>query len=172
MSFHTDAIQKEALISSSQNIYIPEGTSVAFLQIHKREVWKFLGFLFLLCLSPQFFCNRSSTIRQTQRKISSIAKLPSTELSNSFLQPRTMLAKISIVLLQKNSLPDLFLQNSICFFSKLPFQDCLVFSFTLLNRHFIIAAPTKIITRSRHPDSMPIQCSRHRSSTKVLPMQM
>jgi hypothetical protein len=32
MSFHTDAIQKEALISSSQNIYIPEGTSVAFSQ--------------------------------------------------------------------------------------------------------------------------------------------
>jgi hypothetical protein len=37
---------------------------------------------------------------------------------------------------------------------------------------FINAARSLIIIRSRHPDSMPIQCSRHRSSTKVLPMQM
>jgi len=29
----------------------------------QKEVWKFLGFLLLLCLAPQFFCNRSSTIR-------------------------------------------------------------------------------------------------------------
>jgi hypothetical protein len=32
--------------------------------------------------------------------------------------------------------------------------NCLVFSFTLPNRHSIIAALTKIITRSCHPSSI------------------
>jgi len=87
--FHTDAIQRKRSSCILFTEYTHPRRYKRFLQqIHKKEVWKFLGFLLLLCLAPQFFCNRSSTIRQTQRKITSTAKLPSTELL-------TMLPKIS-----------------------------------------------------------------------------
>jgi hypothetical protein len=66
-------------------------------QIHKREIWKFLSFLLLLCLSlsnssPPSFYSRSSTIHQTQRKISSMTKLPSTELFFFFPPLHTILS--------------------------------------------------------------------------------
>ncbi len=127
--------EKEALVSYSQNIHIPEGTSVSSNKFTKKEVWKFLGFLLLLCLAPQFFSNRSSTIRQTQRKITSIAKLPSIELL-------TMLPKISPPPLLQNNLPDPFFLELPSFLPKASSPNRLVFSFTLPNRHFIITAPT------------------------------
>jgi hypothetical protein len=51
-----------------------------FQQVHQKKSESSLGFLLPLWLSPLFFCNGSSTIRQTQRKITNTAKLPSTEL--------------------------------------------------------------------------------------------
>ncbi len=72
-----------------------------FQQVHQKKSESFLSFLLPLRLSLLFFYNRSSTIRQTQRKITNTAKLPSTEL------PTTLPQKS-------------FLQNSVHFFPKLP----------------------------------------------------
>ncbi len=64
--FHTDAIQKKRSSCILFTKYKhPQKYKRFFQQNHKREVLKLLGFLLLRCLSPQFFCNRGSTERQT-----------------------------------------------------------------------------------------------------------
>jgi hypothetical protein len=116
-----------------------------FQQNHKREFLKLLGFLLLLCLSPQFFCNRGSTERQTQRKITSTTKLSSIELPFS----PTMFPKKSYPLQPFSS----FSSEPRSFHPEASSPHRCVFSFTLPNRHFIIAAPTQITT-SEPPSSL------------------
>jgi hypothetical protein len=75
--------EKETRVSYSQDIYIPEGTSVSSSRFAKRSLEVLQTYCFLSVSFPQLICNRSSTIRQTQRKITNTAKLlPS---KNSFL---------------------------------------------------------------------------------------
>jgi hypothetical protein len=83
MYFHTDAISKEIIHSHSQNMYILDSSSNSCHQQftkRKKRVRSFPHVLSCLSLIPLvYFCNRSSTLPQTQRKILSVAKLFSTE---------------------------------------------------------------------------------------------
>ncbi len=74
-------------------------------QIHKREVWKFLGFLLLLCLSP---LNSSATETQPYVRCSgrSLAQLSS--LLQKSLTPLCVTQNLSFF---KTSLPDLFFRT-------------------------------------------------------------
>ncbi len=93
--------KKKILVSYSQAMYISENTSISLpFKSTKGKNWQFLGLAIfsapLLNSSPLSFCNRSSTLHQTQRKISSTAKLPSTKLPNpSIFLPPHFLPKIS-----------------------------------------------------------------------------
>ncbi len=79
--FHTDEIQRKrnSCILFTEHIH-PRRYKRLFQQIRKKKFGSSLGFLLPLYLSPPFFYNRSSTIRQTQLKITNTAKLLSTEL--------------------------------------------------------------------------------------------
>jgi hypothetical protein len=76
--------KKEILHSHSQNMYILDSSSNSCHQQftkRKKRVRSFPHVLSSLSLIPLvYFCNRSSTLPQTQRKILSTAKLFSTEL--------------------------------------------------------------------------------------------
>ncbi len=170
-----DSKKKEALVSYSQNIHIPEGTSVSSNKfIKKKEVRKFLGFLLLLCLAPQFFCNRSSTIRQMQRKITSIAKLPSTELPNSLLCSQKSL----LLLFPKTTFLIFFFRtpfvSSRSILSKLP---CLLLYAPKPPFHNCSTDPDHNIRaaiqppfNSSHPVNLPAKTPH--TNQAVLPMQM
>jgi hypothetical protein len=84
MCFHTDATSKEILHSHSQDMYILNNSSNSCHQQftkRKKRVRSFPHVLSSLSLIPLvYFCNRSSTLHQTQREILSTAKLFSTEL--------------------------------------------------------------------------------------------
>ncbi len=127
--------------------------------------------LYLSNSSPPSFCSISSTIHQTQRKISSIAKLRSTELPLFLLPLHTSLPPKKRILPSKTTFL-IFLLNAVrCIQKLLLYAPKPPFS--------IIASPTLIIIRSHHTDSIPIQCNRHADlsvqhltpETTKLPMQ-
>ncbi len=82
-----------------------------------------------------------------QQKITSIAKLPSTELPHSLL-----CSQKSLLLLSKTAFL-IFSSELRSFLPKASSPNRLVSSFTLPNRHFIIAALTQITT-SKPPSSL------------------
>jgi hypothetical protein len=79
MCFHIDATFKEILHSHSQDMYILDSSSNSCHQQftkRKKRVRSFPHVLSSLALIPLvYFCNRSSTLPQMQRKIRSTAKL-------------------------------------------------------------------------------------------------
>ncbi len=118
-------------------MYIPKAQAFPAITVSPKE--KGSDSSLVPCLlslsnsSPPSFCSRSSTIHQTQWKISSIAKLPSTKFLFSCLYLYTLSSK-NLSISPKNSLPDL---SSECrsLHPEASFPNRLVFSFTLANRH-------------------------------------
>jgi len=134
------------------------------LEVHtkkRRGSWWCLNILFSFSLIPLIhFCNRSSTTHQTQRKISSIAKLfsPASQLSATHL-PKLSYSK----------------QPFWSFFFSLPLASSRSFSNSPvpLPSHSkppfsIIALPTSVIIWNHHSSSIPIQWSRHANSSVQL----
>ncbi len=169
--FHIDAIQRKrnSCILFTKHIH-PRRYKRLFQQnSQKKKSESSLGSLLPLCLFPQFFCNRSSTIRQMQRKITNTTKLPSIELP-------TLLPKISPP--AKNSLPDLFfrtpfvssqgfLSKSPClllYAPKPPFHNCST------DPDHNIGAAIQPPFNSSHPANLPAKTPH--TNQAVLPMQM
>ncbi len=124
----------------------------------QRKIRQILDFLLPTCLSPHFlssiFCNMSSTTPQTQRKISSITKLFSTELP-TLRSPVSFLSSL-FPKFSPFSKTDILIISS-----RLPWVTSRSFSNSPVPPLSIIASPTSIIIRSRHSSSILIQRSRH-----------
>ncbi len=146
-----------------------------FQQIHKREVWKFLSFLLLLCLS---LLNPSATKTQLYvgRSGRSLAQLSS--LLQKSLTPLCVTQNLSSSSSQKTSLPDFFFRisfvSSRSFSSKSP---CLLLYAPKPPFHNCSTDPDHNIGgaiqppfNSSHPTNLPTKTPH--TNQAVLPMQM
>jgi hypothetical protein len=160
--FHTDATRKKELVYLIHNTYTSLKVQASLPANSREQSESSFGFFLSVSLSNSPATKAQLFVRRNERLL--------TRLSS--LLPNFSSLKI-LLLLPQNSPPDLSL-------SRTPFiSSRSFFSGTLPDRHFIIAAPTQIITLEPPSSLHSIAAIQQNLPTKtphtyqmVLPMQM